>query len=391
MRIGIFGGTFNPPHLGHISAAKEACIQLGLDKLILIPAAVPPHKPMPAGSAVGKERLDMVKLAASELENAEVSDIELCRSGKSFTYLTIEQLRMKFPNDDIFLLMGSDMFLSFDSWKNPEYIADNVILAPFSRINGDNNSLYEKRLELEQMFGARVAQVENYPIESSSTQIRGKLEIDGEGINLNPDVLFYIKARGLYNSRFEESDMDTLLQRVEREAQPKRMAHILGCRETAEKLAEKYGCSRISAAQAALLHDITKGKEMPVQLKLCEEYGIIPDSLQRENPELIHALTAAAKAEHEYGMPEEVCSAIKRHTTGAENMSLLEKIIFIADCIEPTRSYEGVDNLRKEAFEDLDKALISAMSATVKLVNSRGQKLHPDTVKALDYLKNTRM
>ena len=134
-RIGIYGGAFNPPHTGHIRAAEYALQALNLDKLLLIPSCSSPHKPLPAGSPEPKQRLEMTKLWAGE--KMEVCDIELSRGGTSYTYETVEQLKLRYPDDELILFMGTDMFLSFHTWKEPERILACASLAVFYR--GDKN------------------------------------------------------------------------------------------------------------------------------------------------------------------------------------------------------------------------------------------------------------
>ena len=115
MRIGIYGGTFNPIHRGHLTAARAAMDALGLDRLLLIPASVPPHKALPQGSADAADRLEMAALACAQLGPvAQALDIELHRTGPSYTVDTLRQLRMEHPEDELWLLMGTDMFLSLE-------------------------------------------------------------------------------------------------------------------------------------------------------------------------------------------------------------------------------------------------------------------------------------
>ena len=121
-RIGIFGGTFNPPHLGHIQAAKHAVEALALDRLLLIPDRIAPHKVMPAHSPTPQQRLEMLQIAAADHPKLEVCDLELHREGPSYTYETVEQLHALYPDAQLVLMMGSDMFLTFQNWKNPQRI-----------------------------------------------------------------------------------------------------------------------------------------------------------------------------------------------------------------------------------------------------------------------------
>ena len=139
-RIGIYGGTFNPPHLGHFSAAAYAAAMLELQKLLMIPTGVSPHKQLPDGSPTAQQRLEMVRLGAEPHSGIEVSDLELKRSGPSYTYETVEQVRNLYPEADLYLLMGTDMFLSFGSWRCPEKILSQVSLAVFYRGDKDERS-----------------------------------------------------------------------------------------------------------------------------------------------------------------------------------------------------------------------------------------------------------
>ena len=158
-RIGIYGGAFNPPHTGHIRAAEYAVQALNLDKLLLIPSCTSPHKPLPAGSAEPAQRLAMAKLWAGE--KMEVCDLELSRGGTSYTYETVEQLKLRYPDDELILFMGTDMFLSFHSWKEPERILACVSLAVFYRGDkNERNAIAAKQQEYLDK-GHRVYLVEN--------------------------------------------------------------------------------------------------------------------------------------------------------------------------------------------------------------------------------------
>ena len=132
-RIGIYGGTFNPPHIGHMQAAKSAITALNLTKLLLIPDRVAPHKVIPSDSPDPQQRLEMLRIAAADCPQMEVSELELNREGPSYTYETILTLKELYPEAELVLLMGTDMFLSFHSWKNPQIILENASLGVFYR------------------------------------------------------------------------------------------------------------------------------------------------------------------------------------------------------------------------------------------------------------------
>ena len=150
-RIGIYGGTFNPPHIGHIRAAQHAVQALSLEKLLLIPDRIAPHKVIPSGTATAQQRLEMVRLAAKDMDKAQVLDLELHREGPSYTWETIQHLKKMYPEACLILFMGTDMFLSIDSWKNPEFILENATLGVFYRGNkGESQAIEAKKAELEQ-------------------------------------------------------------------------------------------------------------------------------------------------------------------------------------------------------------------------------------------------
>ena len=171
-RIGIYGGTFNPPHAGHIHAAVQAVEALKLDKLIMIPAHVAPHKELPEGSPSPEQRLEMVKLAVQHCERIEVSDMELKREGRSYTYLTILELRKQYPRAQLFLIMGTDMFLAFEEWKEPDIIMANVAIAVLYRgEKGERDAIFAQKEHLEAQ-GAKVKIMKNEVVAISSTNLR---------------------------------------------------------------------------------------------------------------------------------------------------------------------------------------------------------------------------
>lgn len=177
-------------------------------------------------------------------------------------------------------------------------------------------------------------------------------------------------------------DIRVIEDSVSRILTPKRLAHTLGCRETAVKLSRLYGADEEMAAAAALLHDVTKGLVFEEQLNLCEKYGIIPGNVEMREKGLMHALTAAKTAEYQYGAPQAVCIAVRYHTTGRARMTLLEKIIYLADFIEPTRDFRGVAGIRRLSTLDLDGALLKAFDLSIREILGRGGMISPDSIEA---------
>ena len=200
-RIGIYGGTFNPPHIGHLQAAKQAITSLNLDRLLLIPDRIAPHKEIPSGSPTPQQRMDMLRIAAENSPGLEVSDIELRREGVSYTYLTVEELKKQHPDAELVLLMGTDMFLSFHTWKHPEKILENASLGIFCRgEKGERAAIEARKAEME-AEGACVELVNNDVIHISSTQMRRLLAFRCAGAFLPEGVLEYIRENKLYDTR----------------------------------------------------------------------------------------------------------------------------------------------------------------------------------------------
>ena len=143
MRIGVYGGTFNPPHLGHITAARAVFDLLKLDKLLLIPTGRPPHKQLPEGSPTPEQRLEMTRLMAEETGvETEVLDLEMHREGRSYTSDTLARLHEQYPGDELWLLMGTDMFLTLQDWHAPEEILSLAGVAAFGRTEADTEELF---------------------------------------------------------------------------------------------------------------------------------------------------------------------------------------------------------------------------------------------------------
>ena len=387
-RIGIYGGTFNPPHIGHLQAAAQAMQALKLTKLLLIPDRVPPHKVMPSGSASPEQRLAMLRIAAEGYAGMEVSDLELKREGVSYTYMTVGQLTGMYPGAELVLLMGTDMFLSFHTWKKPEVILEHATLGVLYRgEKGEEAAIAAKKAEMEAR-GAKVELVKNDVTAISSTQMRRLLAFRCAGELLPEGVLDYIRENRLYDTRaaWKNLPMEELERVVISLLNPNRAAHVLGCRDTAVKLARHWGADEIDAARAGILHDITKAIDGPLQLTLCAAYGKILSDFSRKYPKTLHALTGSLVAERIFGENENVVSAIRHHTTGRADMTLLEKIIYVADYMEPNRDFPGVEKLRELAYADIDAALKLGLEMTLEHLARQGSEVSLESREALAWL-----
>lgn len=397
MKIGIYGGSFNPPHLGHMAAAESAAKYLKLDMLLLIPAGIPPHKALSADDPGKAHRLAMTRLMGEQIGQdtgirVEVSDMEITREGKSYTADTLRALRAQYPDDELWLLMGTDMFLTFQYWYRPEEILRYAGICAFGRTETDGEELFapQRAFLAGQFPGSRIVTM-TLPnlVDVSSTELRTRIPRGKTDGLLAPAVLGYILRKHLYGTNLDLKRLSiTELRPIALSyLKAKRIPHVLGTEKTAAALAEKYGADTRKARVAALLHDSTKRLSLDEQLALCEYYHIELDAMERTTLKLLHAKTGAALARSVFGVDDEIYNAILWHTTGKPSMTLLEKVIYLADFIEPSRDFDGVDALRSVVWEDLDKGLAMGLSMTVEEMTGMGAPIHRNTLEALDDLR----
>lgn len=390
MKIGIYGGSFNPPHLGHLAAAKAAMAALELDRLVFIPAGVPPHKELAPGSPDRAQRLEMTRIAADQLlmpASTEVWDTELHREGKSYTADTLEEAAVRWPGDELWLLMGTDMFLTLHLWAEPEKILALAGVCAFGRTEADGEAVFAPQREfLSQEFHARVATI-TVPelVDISSTRLR-ELLAQGRGREFLPEAVYgYILREKLYGTQadLKRLSLEDLRCVSYSMVYAKRLAHIRGCEEEAARLARRWGADEGRMRRAAILHDCTKYFTVQQHLEICERYGIELSPLERATDKLLHAKSGAALAKYIFGF-DDIYDAIFYHTTARAGMSLEEKILYVADYMEPCRAFPEVGELRRLAYADLDGAVGMGASLSVQEMVQRDKELHHDTKAAYE-------
>ena len=281
MKIGIYGGSFNPPHLGHQNAAVEAAEKCALDKLLLIPAGIPPHKVMEQGSPANEHRLAMTRLMGGQAAlqsgvEVEVLDLEMAREGKSYTVDTLRALRRQYPNDELLLFMGTDMFFSFEGWRAPEEIAELAKVVAFYRNADDSAAAFAAQAErLRARFGGSFeALALDRVIEVSSTALRAGMASGASEAMLEPQVYGYILREHLYGTNFDLKRLT--VQQLRPIAlsylKAKRCAHVLG---TAAGTGVGF-IAHIQRIQCAG-HVLPQTEHTPVQVfpaGPCREHGI---------------------------------------------------------------------------------------------------------------------
>ena len=198
-KIGIFGGTFNPIHLGHIRLGQLVLDEIKLDKILYIPDNTPPHK-SDKDLACGEDRLNMIDISIKDHVDMESSDIELKREGKSYSFETLLEFKKLYPNDELYLITGADMFLTLDKWREPETIFKTANIIGVPRVKSDFEKMEEYAEKVIKPMGAKVFMLSQTVFDTaSSTYVRENID-DHQKIKdmITPEVYRYITEKGLY-------------------------------------------------------------------------------------------------------------------------------------------------------------------------------------------------
>lgn len=377
MRIGIFGGTFNPPHKGHKRMALEMMKAASLDRMLIIPTFTPPHKNATDLASV-KDRMKMCELLFSE-DCFIVSDIEMKREGKSYTVDTLTELKKIYPEDELFLVIGSDMLLSFDRWYRYEDILSMATLCVATRENEISTETLSDYAETKLGFSeGEYILSEMSPMVCSSTDVR-KMIKNGKELSdvLTENVVEHIRKYDLYSDVYPE--YKALLREL---LDDYRFIHSLGVAESARELATVYGYDEDKAYRAGLLHDVMKNATKDYQLQIMEKGGIILSRAEKNNPKLWHAMAGECYLREEMGITdEELLSSVRYHTTGKAGMTLLDKIVYVADYISAERNYPDVDVMRRLSKEvSLEEASLYALRFSIRKLESIGGIIHTDSI-----------
>lgn len=384
MRLGIYGGTFNPVHKGHIHYAREALSQLNLDKVLLVVGAIPPHKEQDEG-VTPRNRLDMCRLAVKGQAGIEVCDLEVLRGGKSYTVDTLYQLKVLYPDAQLFLLLGTDMYLSIESWRKPDEILRMATVVGAPRLPEHTERLLAQQAALRAK-GYETEVLDLCPVEISSTEVR-----EGETDQLDPLVRQYIGQNGLYgNEKRIPLDLDELTQMLRQSLSKERFAHTLNVANEALRLAEKFGADGSVCYLAGLLHDSCKEWNSEQQLKILSESAILNDNAFIDSHRIWHGFAAAQYIQSTLSVYNtDIIDAVRYHSTARKGMALAEKIIYMADLICADRRYPGVEQLRAKAYRDLDGAMLEALQFIIGDLVQKGLPVLPDTIAAYHELLHT--
>lgn len=382
-KMGLFGGSFDPIHQGHIDMALRLAEKLDLDGVVLMPTFVPPHK-IRESMASAEHRLAMCHLVAEAYPLLQVSDMELQRGGASFTVDTLEALCELYPNTQWYLITGADMFTTLRTWHRFEDITRMAVLCTVPREGTDTAYLreYAAHMRAEGIS----CYVDDRPVMNvSSTEIRRRIH-DGESLaDLVPAaVADYVQKNGLYrqaDGMQNQTKDEQFISIIRARLGDYRFRHSLCVAEEARRLAQKYGADADTAYTAGILHDIMKDTDPTTQKKILSDYREELDTVEQHSPTLWHAHTGAVFLRHILKIEDEdILQAVRYHTTGRAGMTLLEKVLFVADFTSADRTYPDVDVMRSYADISLDKAIWYGVTYTIRDLMEQNRAVHPDTM-----------
>jgi len=385
-RVGILGGTFDPVHLAHLQLAKSAFEQFQLDTVIFLPAGDPPHKTNRQITPAYR-RLEMLKLCLKDYPHFRISEYEIDKQGYSYTAETLEYFTQMNPEVQFYFIIGADSLFNLDTWYCPERCLSKAIFLVGNRQNRGEDEIDKQILYLTERYGGSIQTIDMPGMEISSSKVRDLLSNGKDASHhLSPAVNEYI----LKNHLYYKSPTENLTMEVKRRLPAGRFLHTLGVVEAALPLAAKFGCDIQKTKTAALLHDIAKPLTTAEMVDICQagKDPVTPEELAREK--VIHAKAGAILAHSQFGIDDpEILDAIRYHTTGRPGMTVLEKIIFISDFIEPGRTKApNLDKIRRESMIDLNRCVCMIARDTLQYLQDTKAIIDQRTIDTYEYYKS---
>lgn len=373
---GIMGSSFDPIHLGHLQMAESAMRQMQFAGVLFIPTGDPPHK---SHLAPARHRLRMVELAIRDRQNFVALDIEIKREQVTYTVDTLNQLHRQRPDDQFVYIVGADTLLVIETWHTFERVPPLLRAVACVPRPGVPDELLGAHIEhLGRRYGLSVERILERGPDISSTDVRLAVERALPIQHMVPaEVEAYIKRHALYRDPMLTELMGTLTS--------ERYRHTLGVERTAVKLAQKNGIDPYKARVAALLHDCAKCMPEKDMLELLREHGMLPRFQSDRTRTLMHAAAGMILAREKYGVTDpEILGAIRWHTTGHAGMTKLEKLIYLADVIEPNRRpFPALSAIRAATWRSLNEGMRMAAERTLKYLDQRGVLPDQNTLELL--------
>jgi nicotinate-nucleotide adenylyltransferase len=405
VKLAILGGSFNPVHLGHLFLAESA-LKLGYDRLILVPAFTSPFKPG-ARETSPQNRLDMLAASTPADPRFAVDDCEIRREGVSYTIDTVTDIIGRYrPDAKPGLILGDDLAAGFSGWRSCEKIAalaDIVIARRFS--------------SKPVVFPYPYSRLDNAILDISSGDIRSRIQNGKSWRYLVPEgARFIIEDRRLYGCRPEwaglpetsvspaktaaKAEIARIENAVRSLVSPSRFLHSRAVAALSWELCVRFGQDPDRGYLAGIAHDIAKSMDEDDLKRLAKKDGKPISRLERKKPSLLHSRAGAVLLRERFGIgDEEILAAVRDHTVGSLTMGPLEKIVYIADKIEPTRKngqLRGGDSEQGESrgefresenWENLDSLFTAVLKDTVAYLRFRKLDLSEDTRGLLETMK----
>lgn len=394
MKIGLFGGTFDPIHNGHMHLLRTAREELNLNRIIVMPAGHPYHKNHRVSMMT--YRYGMCRAALKHESYAELSDLEMIRRGPSYTLKTVQEIRRGLAQEDeLYLICGLDVILQIHLWYEVAELLRIMKVAAFVRPGVDLSESIAAAAKLREQFSADIQIIESAVFDISSSALRETILDISEGHSAYiPDaVMRFIHKHKLYQKEqvLDVLDTGTINKLAEyesilyRQISLKRLLHSLDTMYYAIELALRFDVDPNRAAIAALVHDVARETDADVLWELVQ--GSVPERW-KGSTDMLHAAGGARMLSELFGINDpEIINAVALHTTLDRDPSDLEKLIFVADKSEPGRQYDDLGPIRHLAKINLNQATLACLEAVERYAAKRGFTHEPLSQAALQTLQ----
>lgn len=371
-KIALFGGSFDPVTNAHCALIKSLCERF--DKVVVIPCFLSPFK-LENNITDENQRIKMLEKALEDYENVKISKWEINRQQTSFTHLTVEHFAEKYPNDELYFVIGSDGLSTLSKWKNVKEICEK---ATFYLVKRPDYSINHNLLERLNKGGIRIILADFDGQVGSSSEARvanafGLLE------DLVPKkVAKYIAKKELYSDYCNITANYNIFN-----LKPERVAHTFRVAKTGIALAKINNINLNSAITAILLHDVGKYADEQLLKRLSVT---VPDEVNLMPPPIRHAPISAAIAKQYFKINDaDILSAITTHTTGAPKMNPLQMLVYLADAVEEGREFQELGKLRNAVFASMEKSMVAVIKNTIDYIEKAGGEVYYKTTDAYHY------
>ncbi len=364
MKVGIFGGAFDPVHSEHLNIALAALKELDLDRLLIVPTFDPPHKK--GATASFEDRLEMARRVFSFDDRIEVSDME-SRLPDGYSTTLVDAVKSEYNNASTVFIMGGDSLRDFLTWHEPLSLIKKTA---FAIVRRSGAALFDESLTtLTSSYGMRASVLSYEGKEISSSVLQAELELNSFSESVPKEAMQYISEHRLY------SEYSDFLSRVKNDMSERTFAHVSRTCLYAMRFRSILRLSFQEVFLATILHDIAKNRPLP-------HMEGVPDPV-------VHQYVGEKIAAEEYGVTDEnVLAAIRTHTTGDAEMTSLQKLVYLADTLEPHRNYPGVEELREVVDKDFQKGFVEVVRHTYAHLKESGGEIDALTEKCLEYYKH---